>query len=92
MSIANVRPPDDENLLFSREDLASDIASILKGDSHSPEALAQLFVLLGRAIAGGLDGINRASATLAAAVELTYEHSDAYAAALVCTGCRWRVS
>jgi hypothetical protein len=82
----------EENLLFAREELASDIASILKGDAHSPDALAQLFVVLRDAIAGGLEGINRTSATLAAAVELTFTHSRAHAAALSCTCSRKRDS
>src|SRR2546423_6227974 len=73
---------DEENLLFTREELASDIASILKGDEHSPEALAHLFIILREAVAGGLEGINRTSSTLAAAVELTFTHSRAHAAAL----------
>ncbi|HEX3560912.1 MAG TPA: hypothetical protein VHU19_17045 [Pyrinomonadaceae bacterium] len=71
-----------ENLLFPREELASDIASILKGDAHSPEALAHLCIILRNAIVGGLEGINRASDTLAAVVELTFTHSRAHAAAL----------
>src|ERR687893_2792265 len=82
VSIANVCPPEDENLLFGREELAFDIESILKGDAHSPEALAHLFIHLGRAIGGGLEGINRASNTLRAAVDLIYPHSGAHAAAL----------
>jgi hypothetical protein len=72
----------EENLLFTREDLAADIASILRGDEYSPEALAHLFIILRGAIAGGLEGINRTSETLAAAVELTFTHSRAHAAAL----------
>ena len=64
------------------EELASDIASILKGDAHSPEALAHLFIIFREAIVGGLDGINRTSDTLAAAVELTFTHLRAHAAAL----------
>ena len=74
--------PEDENLLFAREELAFDIESILKGDAHSPEALAHLFIQLGRAIGGGLEGINRASNTLRAAVDLIYPHSCAHAAGL----------
>lgn len=73
---------EDENLLFSREELASDIASILKGDADSPEALAHLLIAFRQAIAGGLEGSNRTSDTLAAAVELTFTHSRAHAAAL----------
>jgi hypothetical protein len=73
---------DEENLLFSREELASDIASILSGDAHSADALAQMFVVLREAIEGGLDGINRTSETLAAAAELTFAHTPAHEAAL----------
>ena len=72
--------PDEENLLFSREELAEDIDSILKGDEHSPEALARLFILFGRAIDGGIEGIIRTRETLRAAVEVIYRHSGAYAA------------
>ncbi len=72
----------EENLLFTREELAGDIASILRGDAHSAEALAHLFVNLREAVAGGLERINRARETLGAAVELTFTHSRAHAAAL----------
>jgi len=82
MSTSDICRNDEENLLFTREDLAADIASILRGDEYSPEKLAQLFIILREAIAGGLEGINRASETLAAAVELTFAHSRAHAAAL----------
>ncbi len=71
-----------ENLLFTREELASDIASILKGNAHSAEALAHLFIILREAIGGGLEGIIKARETLAAGVELTFTHSRAHAAAL----------
>lgn len=81
MSLADNSPCTEENLLFPREELASDIASILKGDAHSPEALAHLFIILREAIAGGLEGIKRTSETLAAAVELTFTHSRAHAVA-----------
>lgn len=73
---------EEENLLFSREELASDIASILKGDEYSAEALAHLFINLREAIAGGLEGIVRTRETLGAAVELSFTHSRAHAAAL----------
>lgn len=76
------RPSEDEHLLFAREELAADIASILRGDAYSAEALAHLFIILRDAISGGLEGINRTSETLAAAVELTFTHSRAHAAAL----------
>jgi hypothetical protein len=82
VSLADNSQCAEENLLFAREELASDIASILKGDEYSPEALAHLFIILREAIAGGLEGINRTSETLAAAVELTFTHSRAHAAAL----------
>ena len=73
---------EEENLLIAREELASDIASILKGDAYSAEALAHLFIIFRDAVAGGLEGINRTRETLAAAVELTFTHSRAHAAAL----------
>jgi len=76
------RASEDENLLFTREELASDIASILSGDAYSAEALAHLFIIFREAIAGGLEGISRTRETLAAAVELTFAHSRAHAAAL----------
>ncbi|MET0646638.1 MAG: hypothetical protein ABW208_08445 [Pyrinomonadaceae bacterium] len=82
MSLADNSRCAEENLLFAREELASDIASILKGDAYSAEALAHLFIILREAIAGGLEGINRTRETLAAAVELTFTHSRAHAAAL----------
>ena len=82
VSLADNSRCADENLLFEREELGADIASILKGDAHSADALAQLFIILREAIAGGLEGINRTSATLAVAVEFTFTHSRAHAAAL----------
>lgn len=80
--LAEESPCDKENLLFAREELASDIVSILKGDAYSPEALAHLLIIFRQAIAGGLEGISRTSDTLAAAVELSFIHSRAHAAAL----------
>jgi hypothetical protein len=79
---AEESPCAEEKLLFTREELASDITSILKGDADSPEALAHLFIIFREAIAGGLEGINRTSETLAAAIEMTFAHSRAHAAAL----------
>lgn len=70
----------EENLLFPREELALDIDSILSGDEHSPDALARLFVVFGRAIDGRIEGAVRALNTLRAAVEVIYPHSSAYAA------------
>jgi hypothetical protein len=82
MSVVDDCRCGEETLLFTREELASDIASILKGDAYSAEALAHLFIILREAIAGGLEGIRQTSETLAAAVELTFTHSRAHAAAL----------
>lgn len=82
MSVADDDRCDEENLLLTREDLAADIASILRGDEYSAEALAHLLIIFREAIAGGLEGINRTRETLAAAVELTFVHSRAHAAAL----------
>ncbi len=80
--LADEPPCAEGNLLFSREELAADIASILKGDEYSAEALAHLFIILRDAMSDRLEGINRTSETLAAAVELTFAHSRAHAAAL----------
>src|ERR1700749_3570297 len=82
MSMTDEPPCAEENLLFARAELASDIASILNGDDDSPEALAHMFIALRDAIAGGLEGINRAHGTLRAAVELPSPHSRAPNAAL----------
>ena len=81
-SLADEPQSADGNLLFTREELASDIASILRGDAHSAEALAHLFIILREAISGGLEGINKARDTLVAAIELTFGHSRAHSAAL----------
>jgi hypothetical protein len=53
-----------------------------KGDADSPETLAHLLISFREAITGALEGINRASVTLAAAIELTFAHSRAHEAAL----------
>jgi hypothetical protein len=82
VSVADDSRRDEGNLLFTREELASDIAAILSGDEHSADALAQMFVVLRESIASGLEGINQASAALAAAAELTFAHSPAHEAAL----------
>jgi hypothetical protein len=82
MSTSDSHPHDGENLLLTREDLAADIASVLRGDEYSAEALAQLLITLRDAVAGGLEGIERTRETLAVAVELTFAHSRAHAAAL----------
>jgi hypothetical protein len=82
VSRTNAGPSEGEGLLYAREELAADIDSILKGDEHSPEALAHLFLHLARAIEGGLEGINRAGRTLVAAIDLIYPHSSAHALGL----------
>lgn len=82
MSLADSSQCAEKNLLLTREDLAADVTSILRGDEYSAEALAHLLIVFREAIAGGLEGINRMSETLAAAVELTFTHSRAHAAAL----------
>ena len=61
--------------------MASDIELILSGCPNAPEILARLFLCFRNGIATGLDGINRTSATLSAAVELTFSHSRAHDAA-----------
>jgi hypothetical protein len=82
MIAADECPPDEGKVLFDREDLASDVELILKGDARSPEALAQLFTRFRQAIEGGLEGINQTRKALATSVELIYLHSGAHVAAL----------
>lgn len=68
--------------LFEREDLALSIGLILGGDAQAADVLARLFEEFRRAIEGGLRGINEAREALAAAVEISYLHSEAHAAAV----------
>jgi hypothetical protein len=82
MSATDDLPPDDVKILFNREDLASDIEWILKGDFHSPDVLARLFVSFRQAIDSGLQGINHTRQALVTAIELVYLHSRAHVAAL----------
>jgi hypothetical protein len=82
VSIADVCPPSDDNLLTDREDLALDIAAILGGSPHAPGIMARLFLSFQHGIESGLQGMNRTSETLSAAIELIYLHSGAHAAAL----------
>ena len=82
LSLADGDRCDEENLILPRDDLASDIEAILHGSSHAPEILARLFLGFRRGIESGLEGINRTSETLLAAVKLIYLHSGAHAAAL----------
>ena len=71
-----------QNLLFDGDDLASDIDAILGGSPHAPEVLARLLLSFRRGLGSGLEGVNRTSNTLLAAIGLIYLHSDAHAAAL----------
>ncbi len=82
MSIPDELLCAEGDLLFAREELASDIELILRGDDYSAEALAHLFINLRQAMASGLEGINRTSNTLRAAIDLTYPHSRAHSAGL----------
>lgn len=82
MRAADECSPDEGIPLFDREDLASDVELILKGDACSPEALAQLCTRFRQAMEGGLEGINQTRKALATAVELIYLHSGAHVAAL----------
>lgn len=82
MSIADDCPPDELNLLIDRETLAINIGYILNNDPHAPDILAGLFVELGQAIDGGLEGITRVRNTLTTAIEIAYLHSSSHVAAL----------
>lgn len=81
MSKAGKREAVEGRLLFEREDLEVSVESILKGDAHAPDALAQLFVMLKLAIDGGLEGINQASEALLTGIEVAYLHSRTHDAA-----------
>ena len=80
--VTGARPPSSDKLLTDREDLGIDIEAILGGDPHAPEILARLLLSFRHGIESGLQGINRTSNTLLAAIELIYLHSGAHAAAL----------
>lgn len=82
MSFANEHSHNAENLLFDREDLATDIELILKGSPYAPDVLARLFVTFRRAIDSGLQGINYTRDALVIAVEIAYLHSSSHVAAL----------
>ena len=68
--------------MFEREDLVLAIGLILGGDAQAADVLARLFEELGQAMEGGLRGINEVREALAAAVEISYLHSEAHAEAL----------
>lgn len=76
------RPRLTQGRLFYREDLATDIELILRGDPHAADVLARLLIAFKRAIDSGLDGIDQTSYALQSAVELTYHYSHAYKASL----------
>ena len=82
MSITDGLPSDEENLLIDRETLAAYVELILAGDPQAADVLSRLFFEFKAAMDGGLEGINRVSRTLLAAVELIYVHTDAHAAAV----------
>jgi hypothetical protein len=68
--------------LFERDDLSLSIGLILGGDPQAADVLARLFEELRQAIEGGLRGINVTRDALAAAVEISYLHSEAHAEAV----------
>jgi hypothetical protein len=82
VSIADGCKPDELNILIDRETLAINIGYILNNNSSAPDILAGLFVELGQAIDGGLQGINQARNTLTTATEIAYLHSSSHVAAL----------
>lgn len=82
MNVGDGCRPDELNLLIDRETLAINIGYILNNDPHAPDILAGLFVELGQAIEGGLQGINQARNTLTTAIEVAYLHSSSHVAAL----------
>jgi hypothetical protein len=72
----------EDNLLIEREILEYDIHAILTADPDTPDLLAHLFIKLKRAIENELRPANQVSETLKVAIELTYLHTKAHAAAL----------
>ena len=54
MSIAEDFPDHEVKLLFEREELAADLASILSGDPSAADKLARLFDSLRQAMDSGL--------------------------------------
>lgn len=82
MSVVDGCRPNELNLLIDRETLAINIGYILNNDPHAPDILAALFVELGQAIDGGLQGINQARNTITTAVEIAYLHSSSHVAAV----------
>lgn len=81
MSRADEREAVKGRLFFEREDLASSVELILKGDADAPDALAQLFVMFKQAIESGLEGINQTNKALLTGIELAYLHSSVHDAA-----------
>jgi hypothetical protein len=82
MNVEDERPRVTECLSFCREDLATDIETILSGGPHAPDVLARLLIAFKRAIDSGLHGIDHTSRALLTAVELIYLRSPAHEAAL----------
>ena len=73
---------NDEDLLIDREILDSHIKGIVTADSDAPDLLAHLFVKLKRALENGIQTTSQINQTLQVAIELTYLHTEAHAAAL----------
>ena len=71
-----------ESLQFDREDLARSLELILTGDPQAPDILARLLDSFKQAIESGLRGINETREALGVAVEISYLHSQAHAAAV----------
>ena len=82
MSAAKDCVSGERRPLFEREDLSRAIGLILEGGPEAADVLARLFEELGQAMEGGLRGINEVREALAAAVEISYLHSEAHAEAL----------
>jgi hypothetical protein len=72
----------DEDLLIDREILGSHIKRIVTADPDAPDLLAYLFVKFKRAIENGIQPVSQIKETLQVAIELTYLHTEAHAAAL----------
>src|SRR5436305_11375798 len=72
----------EDDLLIEREILEYDIHAILTAVPDAPDLLAHLFIKLKRAIENELRPANQVSETLKVAIELTYFHTKAHAAAL----------
>lgn len=82
MSVADELPENNERLIVDQEWLAGAVESILKGDPHAPETMAQMFISFRDAIGSGLRGMNQLDEALVATIEIIYLQSRAHVAAL----------